>query len=132
MRQLLLGLVSAAVLFAGPGCEGLVDPSDNITTEFRGTLAPGEGKEFQIRMTRSGEYSLRLRTLDPAGNNFVLISFGILDQGLCALVAQNFASNNQLALAGEIRDLNYCIQISDPGVLTETVSFVMELQHPPN
>ena len=47
MRYCLPGLISVAVLLTLPACEALVAPSENVTTEFSGSLAPGEGQEHR-------------------------------------------------------------------------------------
>jgi hypothetical protein len=131
LHRLLPLLVACAVLATGSACDSLVDPSDNVTTEFSGTVEPGSGAEHTIRMTRNGEYTLRVKSLTPSQGTLLLVQFGLVDQVFCALLAQNFVGHNQFALAGEIRDLEYCITVEDPGVLTEPTQYVLEFSHPP-
>lgn len=130
MRHRLLAVTAVSLLLAGPACEGLVDPSDNVTTEFSGVVDPGFAVEHSIRITRNGEYSLRVKSLEPSENTFLLIILGLVDQGLCAPIQQNWGFHDQLALAGEMRNVTYCIQVIDPGVLTVPVAYVLELSHP--
>lgn len=115
---------------AGAACTEFVDPSDNVVTEFTGTLGPGEADEHGINITRNGEFTVRIRSIEPSEGAFLHVLMGLVDQGLCALLYQAIGAHNELIMAGEMYEANYCIQVADPGVLTQTVTYVIELSHP--
>ncbi len=133
MRHYALCALLSVTVLAGPACDGLVDPSDNIVEEIPGVLVPGTANQHEVPITRNGEYSLRVKSLDPSDGVFVHVFLGIIDQGLCATLQQRFfVGHDQFALAGSIFEATYCIQVIDPGgdIITESVAYVLEFSHP--
>jgi hypothetical protein len=130
MRSQPLLALSLAAILAVTACQGPVDPSDNVTTEFSGVLQPDSQNDHLITITRHGEFTLRVKSLNPSQGTFVFVILGIVQGGLCSIQGQNSAGHDQLALAGAIQPAEYCIQVIDLEGLEGPLEYVLEFSHP--
>ena len=123
-------LVAAAL---GSSSCGAVGPSNNVTDTFTDTLQPliGDVKEFPFNVGKSGEYSIKIATLDPPKNVFLQVYFGTPSDFGCQIIQSNsVAYRGVTALSGAIQKGTWCAGILDLGSLTEAETFVLEVSHP--
>jgi hypothetical protein len=134
----------AAILFAAvlaAGCGGIVDPSQNQTETFSGTIAPG-GQSLPgphgFSASKTGEISVKVTQLTPSSSNtFVgVIWTGRASNGTCtgqlgAVFGQNsFAQVNLPAISTQILSGAYCLLLYDVGSFNTTVSYTVTVSHP--
>jgi hypothetical protein len=124
-----LAALCAVAIFTA-SCQGPVDPSENRTTELSGVLQPNSQSDHVVQITRFGEFTLRVKSLQPSEGILVFVIFGIVQGGLCSIQGQNSAGHDQLALAGAVQPADYCIQVLDLEGLSEPVQYVLEFSHP--
>ncbi len=131
MRFPLAAAVLCAAVLATISCGGVVDPSNNVTETFTGTLQPGGVAAFPFSTSKSGEYAIKITALAPNTNIFLLTTYGVPQGGGCAPVAQNqFSALNTTALAGAITPGTWCVALQDLGVLTVPETFTLTVAHP--
>jgi hypothetical protein len=131
--------VALALAIAGAltiSCGGIVDPSQNVTQTFTGTVAPGGVDTAKIfKASATGEFTVKITALSPS-NNVVLgidMSQGNSDGTTCSSQLVNrasFATLNVLAMNGQIFAGNYCLFVYDVGALTTTVTYTLSVSHP--
>ncbi len=136
---------SAAVVLAAAvsaaGCGGIVDPSQNKTETFTGTIAPGGQSQpgpHGFSASKTGEISVKVTQLTPSSSNtFVgVIWTGRASNGTCsgqlgAVFGQNnFAQVNLPAISTQILSGAYCLLLYDVGSFTTTVSYTVTVSHP--
>ena len=118
------------------GCGGIVDPSQNVTQTFSGTVSPGgvdTPKAFSASAT--GEFTVKITALSPS-NNVVLGIFlyqGTPSGTACTggLINQaQFATLNVLAMDSQILKGDYCLLIGDVGALRTVVTYTLSVSHP--
>src|SRR5437762_4571357 len=94
--RFLVAVLLAAVLAAG--CGGIVDPSQNKTDTFTGTIAPGgQGPAHGFAASKTGEISVKVTALTPSSSNtFVgVIWTGRTSDGTCTgSLGVTFGQNN--------------------------------------
>src|SRR5437773_4215159 len=102
-------VLAAAVLAAA--CGGIVDPSQNKTDTFTGTIAPGgQGPAHGFAASKTGEISVKVTALTPSSSNtFVgVIWTGRASDGTCTgslggtFGQNNFAQVNLPAISTQI------------------------------
>jgi hypothetical protein len=117
-------------------CGGVVDPSNNQTENFSGTIQPlaagGTGFVFPFNVSKSGEYSITVTSLTPATpNNIIGVGFGQFISGQCSPFTLNqFAVVGRTGSAGAIQQGSWCAIVFDPGILTAPVTFQANVKHP--
>lgn len=127
--------MAAPVLAAALGswsC-GTVGPGDNVTETFTETLQPfiGDFKEHPFNVGKTGEYSLKIVSLDPAVNVFLGVYFGTPGDFGCQIIQQNLiATPGREALSGSIRKGLWCAGVADRGTLQQAETYVLEVRHP--
>jgi hypothetical protein len=134
MRFLLAAMLAVAA-FAATSCGGVVDPSNNVTENFSGTLEPAPSvnsvKVFPFSTSKSGEFSVKITALAPVPNVVLGVIYGQNQGGACAPFQNNPAVLNQTAAAGAITPGDWCVAIYDPGgVLTANETFTLSVAHP--
>src|SRR5438045_4787249 len=120
MRKRLAVALVAVVLAAG--CKGPVDPSQNKTETFTGTVQPvniGVAHPFDIQ--NLGEITVSLTALTP-GNVAAGIAYGQPQGAACFPIQQNAVGTSSIgrtALSGQILlKGTYCVVVFDPsGIL---------------
>ena len=130
MRLRLAAAVLCAAALATISCGGVVDPSKNITETFSGTLDPAGAAAFPFSTSQSGEYSVKITALAPNTNVFLIVTYGLLQSGQCAPIAQNYAGLNVTALSGAITPGTWCVAVQDSGVLSASETFTVSVAHP--
>jgi len=129
-------LIVAALMAAA--CNGVVDPSQNVTQTFtgtrpvQGTTIPGVGWST----SKTGEYTIKVSALDP--NNGVyfgaILSYAAPDGscvGQLTPIQQNsFGTVNTQLLSGAIYPGSYCVFLFDVGFFTVAENFTMAVSHP--
>jgi len=129
----------AALALAGftAACGGIVDPSQNTTDTFSGTINHGDPiKFFPFSSSKTGEISVKFTALTPVSN----VLMGVLvaqanGDGSCTgdlgLVQQNnFAQLNLPSISGQILGRRYCLGVYESQPLTQTETFTVTVSHP--
>ena len=129
----------AALALAGftAACGGIVDPSQNTTDTFSGTIYHGDAiKFFPFSSSKTGEISVKFTALTPVSN----VLMGVLvaqanGDGSCTgdlgLVQQNnFAQLNLPSISGQILGRRYCLGVYESQPLTQTETFTVTVSHP--
>jgi hypothetical protein len=132
-------LLAAAVFAAG--CGGIVDPSQNKTDTFSGTIPPGGQSQpgaHGFSASKTGEISVKVTQITPSSSNtFVgVIWTGRASDGTCTgqlgnIFGQNsFAQLNLPAISTQILSGAYCLVLYDVGSFTTTVTYTVTVSHP--
>lgn len=129
---------AAAILCAliAVSCGGIVDPSQNQTETFSGTLAVLNLDAKAFTAAKSGEYFITLLSMSPplpSSNASVAIALVLNTTQGCSLSpiqSNSFARVGSQALSGSITAGNYCVVIQDVGFLTATSNYSIQVQHP--
>ena len=131
----------AAVLMAAAAlvsCNGIVDPSKNVTDTFSGTI-PVQGTAIPghfFSISKTGEFTVKVTSLQP---NATLFFGTILSQGpsnrnctgnLPILQQNSFSTVNTPALTGSIVSGSYCVFLFDIGTFTEPETYTLTISHP--
>src|SRR5256885_7634634 len=120
-------MLAAAV--AAAGCGGIVDPSQNQTETFTGTIAPGgQGQAHGFSASKTGEISVKVTQLTPSSSNtFVGVLWTGRDgNGTCTgssrsvFQQNNFAQVSLPAISTQILSGSYCLTLFDVGSFTTT------------
>src|SRR5258708_16895908 len=113
----------AATLFVA-GCGGIVDPSQNITEPFSGTITVGgQGTAHGFSASKTGEISVKVTQLTPSSSNTYVgvIWTGRARDGTCPRqLGQTFGQNSFAqvglpAISTQIRSGGYCLILYDVG-----------------
>jgi hypothetical protein len=127
VRSRLMLLLCAALLFGS--CK-LATPANNTKESFSGTLQPAGKSDFYFTVKKSGEYQMKITSLDPVVQPLGL-AFGVPVQVGCSyLDANSNAYLNFQALGNAITPGSYCGTIYDIGTMTVAVNFTVEVSHP--
>lgn len=136
MRIPCLFIVSIAALLAAACGETPAAPSTSITspsTETFSSLLTAKGSASRTFATHDrGAVSLTLTSTTPAD---VVVGVGVgipkSNGGGCILTASVDTAagpSAQVSITAETGD--YCVQLYDPGTLTEQVAFTLSITHP--
>jgi hypothetical protein len=129
--RLASALIFAALLSVS--CGGVVDPSQNVTSTFNGTLQPGGSQLFTFTTSKSGEFSVKITALAPNANVYLLTVYGqSVAAGSCSPLQSNqFSVLNQTSLGGAITPGTWCVGIQDSlGILAAPETFTLAVAHP--
>ena len=135
MRLRFAGVLIVAALVT-VSCGGVVDPSQNVTSTFSGTLEPfpsaNSSKLFTFTTSKSGEFSVKITALAPNTNVFLDTVYGqSVAADSCSPFQENqFSVLNQTALSGAITPGNWCVVIRDIGTLKANEDFTLTVAHP--
>jgi hypothetical protein len=134
--RLAAGLLAAALCVS---CSGIVDPSDNVTDTFSGTI-PVQGTAIPghfFKVSKTGEFTVKVTSMQP---NSTLFFGTILSQGptngnctgnLPILQQNSFSTVNTPALTGSIYSGNYCVFLFDIGTFSTAQTYTLTVSHPP-
>ena len=122
--------LSVAALVTG-ACGGVVDPSQNRTTNFDGILQPLGQNRHDFNVARSGEVDLKITALSNA-DAVLRVSYA---QGNCnnpALLNSGFRQLNQIGVGGPVFSSGpHCAVIEDAlGALSAPVTYTLRVSHP--
>jgi len=133
-RRFGVALVLAAIASA---CGGVVDPSQNQTETFNGTIQPGSGNyggPHFVNITKSGEITVTVTSLTPTvpSGTFFIVGFGQSASGQCSIniQANQFAIVGTAAVSGPISPGSYCVVIADEGFFTVAEDYTLKVSHP--
>jgi hypothetical protein len=131
---------SAAVMLAATvfvaGCGGIVDPSQNQTETFTGTIPVGGSSANGFSASKTGEISVKVTQLTPSSSNTLV---GVLwtgrdSNGACGTPGRTFyqtvAQVNVLAISTQILSGGYCLFLYDVGSFTTTETYTVTVSHP--
>jgi len=111
---------------------GDLGPSKNSNTDFSDRLEVGGFDIFQFNVSKNGEFSVTLTAL--SNPNAVLgVWVGQPGNGVCNPIAgyvTPIAVLNRDALNSFIQKGTYCLEVYDPGSLTEAVNYTVRVSHP--
>jgi hypothetical protein len=127
-----IAAIVVALSLAAAAC-GTVGPENNVTQTFTGTLQPfiNDFKEFTFSVGKSGEYSVKIASLNPPKNLFLEVYFGTPGSLGCSPIQDNISAYpGYTALNGAIQKGTWCVGIRDLGSLEQTRDFVLEVSHP--
>jgi hypothetical protein len=133
-RRLGLAFLAAAIVSA---CGGVVDPSNNQTETFTGTIQPGVGNNggaHPVNITKSGEISITVTSLTPTlpSGTFFAVGFFQSISGQCTATIQvnQFAIVGSAAISGPISPGSYCVAVFDDGFFTVAEDYTVKVSHP--
>ena len=135
MRFRFAGVLIVAALVT-VSCGGVVDPSQNVTSTFSGTLEPypsaNSSKLFTFTTSKSGEFSVKITALAPNTNVFLDTLYGqSVSADSCSPFQDNqFSVLNTTSLSGAITPGTWCVVIRDIGRLTANEDFTLGVAHP--
>jgi hypothetical protein len=112
----------------------VIDPSKNTTETFVGTVPVGGYQSSSFRVSRAGEYSVTLVSLNPPASVFVTVSFGTAVSVGCAPsqgYSNALATPGHTVLQGSIPASGmYCVQVNDQGNFTVPETYTIQVSHP--
>ena len=113
----------------------IVVPTPIIITEplFTGTIAINGAVTQPFTATSFGTATITLNSLDPNPDDSVRVSMalGTWNGAACQIVIANDNAASGNVLLGTISAAgNLCVRMSDPGRLTQPVSFQVTITHP--
>jgi|SRR5581483_7145621 len=122
-----------ALAAATAACRGPVDPSQNQSQQFTGSVQPNSaGPLHAFAVPNTGEFSVTVNSMSP-GNALLGIVWGQPNGGACANVfgQQNVVTSSNLGrtvLSGAVTlKGQYCVQLFDPvGYVTVTPLLVAQ------
>lgn len=125
-------LAASLAAFAAACGGGYTAPSNNVTDNKTGTLAPaGVSDVFTFNVSHTGEYTITVTSMDPAFGGFFVVNFGYVVSGQCSPFNSNtLAQVGQAASASSITPGSYCVYLQDEGFLTTTETFNLKINHP--
>jgi hypothetical protein len=130
---------SAALVLALAGiltvsCGGIVDPSQNQTETFAGTVQPGSARAHWFSTSKSGELAVKILSITPASSPVLGVQWvqGGNDQTCNGgfLQVNQFAVANTTAISGQIVSGAYCIIMYDSVGLTQPTNYSITVSHP--
>ena len=126
------GALTLILALLAPACgSNPTAPSQPITENVGGSLEVGNANYHPFTISRSGDFSVTLNSLDPTSSATVGIGLGTFTNNVCTLQFTNngfrvgAVYTNSLSGAGA-----YCVAIYDIGQLTQTVTYSMTIVHP--
>lgn len=130
--------ISAAFLLAlagafSVGCGGIVDPSQNKTDTFAGTVQPASARAHAFSSAKTGEISIKLLTLTPASQPVIGLQWVQGDGTNCnggLLQLNQFATAGTTAISGQIISGQYCVIVYDSVGLASPSNYTLTVSHP--
>ena len=134
-----LAIALLLALFAASCGKGPVDPSENITDRFSGTVQPASIGEpvAHFTISRLGEFNVVMTAMTP-GNAFPGIGWGQWTGASCSLTGQTnvVQALNRTVLSGQIFIKgDYCVIVLDgtnlgAPPLTVAQNYTIQVSHP--
>lgn len=124
-----VGCVALAALLLA-ACGDVIDPSDNITEEFAGTLNPGSGNLHPFSTSNNGEFEVRITRLGNP-DAFLGVTYGPEISGTCTTQQTNiFGQLNRVAAGGFINKGRHCVSVFDATGLSQPLTYTITISHP--
>ena len=128
---------SAALVLALAGaisisCGGIVDPSQNQTETFSGTVQPGGFSVQHFSSSKTGEISVKMLTLTPAAVPAIGVQWVGAGDGSCngTLFGAQVTPANTTAISTQILSGNYCLVMYDALGQTVAANYTVTVSHP--
>lgn len=130
MTRLWIGCLAVLAVLAAAGCgAGLASPSQFVTESFTGTLEVSGVNLHGFNVTRNGELNVTVRTVTP--NTVFAIALGQVSGGQCQ---DSGAGGSLVSLGSVVTGMmvpgSYCIAVYDPGSLTASITYTIDVTHP--
>ena len=131
LRALLLAAAVTAV-----ACDDLTTaptpPATTISLQFSSQLMAGGMVWRSFTVSSGGTVSVLFTSLLPESDAVVSLGLGTFDGGACAVTSTATAKSGSTdaVLTTTLTPGNYCVRISDPGVLTKTNDFSVTVSIP--
>jgi hypothetical protein len=131
--------LAVALALAVAACGGIVDPSQNTTDTFTGTIPRGgQGPAHGFSASKTGEIQVKITQLSPStSNTFVGVLWtGRASDGTCvgnlgAIFGQNSLAQVGLpAISTQILQGGYCLLLYDVGTFTANENYTVTVSHP--
>jgi len=115
---------------------GLVNPSQNVTSTFAGTVAKGSSSSNPFTVSQNGEYFINLISLTPPLTiglyaEILLVPYA---SGTCELASPVNGTYGAVAgmqvLTGTIVSGSYCVAIVDEGEFSANEIYDITVNHP--
>jgi hypothetical protein len=133
----LLGMIGMAVLSVA-ACDSDEIPTapdpPTVTDTFSGSLNVNGATIHTFTTQAAGTVTATVIALEPAGSATVGFSVGVWNalSNACQLVWANDAAAVSAVFNGRTQTGggNFCVRMYDPGRITETISYTVEVVHP--
>jgi hypothetical protein len=133
MRGACVAAILAVAGLLSVACNGLVDPSKNVTETFSGTITPQGFDPHAFSVTKNGEISIKITAIAPDPN----VPLGVIwaqasSDGTCngAVLQSAVASLNFVAINNQIFEGTYCVLVYDLGILQANATYTVVVSHP--
>jgi hypothetical protein len=137
MNVRFLAALALAGCCAAAACGGIVDPSQNVTDTFSGTINHGDAiKFFPFTSSKTGEISVKFTALAPVSNVLMGVLYaeaagdGSCNGNLNLQQQNNFAQLNTPAISGQILGRRYCLGVFESQPLTQAETYTVIVSHP--
>lgn len=114
-------------------CGGIVDPSQNKTDTFAGTVQPGSARAHVFSSAKTGEIAIKILTLTPASQPVIGLQWVQGDGTNCnggLLQVNQFATAGTTAISGQIISGQYCVIVYDSVGLSLPANYTLTVSHP--
>jgi len=108
-------------------------PTETVTEDYSGTLAPSGTNTHTFTVRASGTLTVILNSVAPLSTLAIGVSIGSWDGTNCTVLAANpnaRASTTTAALSGSANQANFCLQVYDSGNLTGEITYAIQVTHP--
>jgi hypothetical protein len=105
-------------------------PPTLIESTVEGRVTPHGAQSFVFTVTRQGQITARIASLEPDVGGFIGLSLGTWTPNACQILLANDAAQVNTTLVGTATSVGtFCLRLYDVGHLTEPIDFVVELSH---
>jgi hypothetical protein len=114
-------------------CGGIVDPSQNKTDTFSGTVQPAGARAHAFSASNTGEIAIKILTLTPASQPVIGLQWVQGDGTNCNggfLQVNQFATAGTTAINDRIIAGQYCVIVYDSVGLTLPSNYTLTVSHP--
>jgi hypothetical protein len=121
-------LILATISLLSCKIDTTVDPSEYFTETFSGTLLPNGGTFHSFTVDQAGEVQITAVSLVPAAT--IGLAAGTESSGSCSLTDQDDSIQLGELFSLELNAGARCVQVYDPGSLSEPVAYTIQVYHP--
>lgn len=136
MRRIVLPVCLAFSVLVAPACSGddspITEPTPITTTTetFTGTLTVN-GAQTHSFPTDGGNVIATVTALAPDPLSVISVSLGTWNGTACQIViADDNATQGSIVIGTASQSGNLCLRLLDPGRLTASVSYTVQVVHP--
>jgi hypothetical protein len=133
MRAACVAVVLAVAGLLTVSCNGLVDPSNNVSETFSGSVSP-QGYDFHLfSVSKNGEITIKVTALAPVDNQPIGLIWAQSSGAACdGQVLQSAAAslNQPSPIVGQIFQGTYCVLVYDLGIFSAAETYTVSVSHP--